>query len=88
MAVGADRADVLRWIAGHGLRLTLIGVAFGTALAAASARALSGLLFGVRVTDPAAALAVAAFPLITLAVSLVPAWRATRIDVAEVLRAG
>jgi putative ABC transport system permease protein len=88
MAVGADRADVLRWIAGHGLRLTLIGVAFGTALAAASAPALSGLLFGVRVTDPAAALAVAALPLVTLVVSLLPAWRATRIDAAEVLRAG
>jgi ABC-type lipoprotein release transport system permease subunit len=42
----------------------------------------------VSVTDPAAALAVAAFPLITLLVSLLPAWRATRIDAAEVLRAG
>jgi ABC-type antimicrobial peptide transport system permease subunit len=88
MAVGADHADVLRWIAAHGLRLTLVGVAFGSAIAAASARALSGLLFGVSVTDPAAALAVAAFPPITLLVSLLPAWRATRIDAAEVLRAG
>jgi putative ABC transport system permease protein len=88
MAVGADRLHLLRWIAGHGLKLTLIGVVLGSTLAAASARALSGLLFGVSVADPAAALAVAALPLIAFAVSLHPAWRATRIQTAEVLRAG
>ena len=60
MAVGADRAQLLRWIAGQGLKLTLAGVVLGSALAAASARAISGLLFGVSPTDPAAALAVAA----------------------------
>jgi ABC-type antimicrobial peptide transport system permease subunit len=88
MAVGADRAHLLRWIAGHGLRLTLAGVVLGSALAAASARAVSGLLYGVSPADPAAALAVGALPLVALVVSLHPAWRATRIDAAEVLRAG
>jgi putative ABC transport system permease protein len=88
MALGADRAHVLRWIAGHGLKLTLIGVLLGGALAAASVRVVSGLLFGVRVTDAAAALSLAALPLLALLVSLHPAWRATRIDAAEVLRAG
>jgi ABC-type antimicrobial peptide transport system permease subunit len=88
MAVGADRLHLLRWIAGHGLKLTLIGVVLGSTLAAASARVLSGLLFGVSVADPAAAMAVAALPLIAFAVSLHPAWRATRIQTAEVLRAG
>ncbi len=88
MAVGADRADLLRWVAGHGLRLILVGIVFGSALAAASARFLSGLLFGVGVTDPVVALAIALLPLAGLAVSLHPAWRATRIDAAEVLRAG
>jgi putative ABC transport system permease protein len=88
MAVGADRAHLLRWIAGHGLRLTLTGVVLGSALAAASARAVSGLLYGVSPADPAAALAVGALPLVALVVSLHPAWRATRIDAAEVLRAG
>jgi putative ABC transport system permease protein len=88
MAVGADRAAVMRWVAGHGLRLTLLGVVLGAALAAASARVVSGLLFGVTVRDPVAALAVAVLPLVALLVSLHPAWRATRIDAAEVLRAG
>jgi putative ABC transport system permease protein len=88
MAVGADRGAVMRWVAGHGLRLTLLGVVLGSVLAAASARVVSGLLFGVSVSDPGAALAVALLPLVALLVSLHPAWRATRIDAAEVLRAG
>jgi len=88
MAIGANRAHLLRWITGHGLRLVLIGVGLGGVLAAASARLVSGLLFGVVATDPAAAVAVAALPLVALLVSLHPAWRATRIDAAEVLRAG
>jgi ABC-type antimicrobial peptide transport system permease subunit len=88
MAVGADRAHLLRWIAGQAMKLTLIGVAVGVLLAAASARAVSSLLFGVSAGDPAAAMAVAALPLVALVVSLHPAWRATRVDAAEVLRSG
>jgi len=88
IAVGADDARLLWWIAAHGLKLTLAGVMLGGLLAAASSRAVSALLFGVGLTDPAAILAVAALPLVALVVSLHPAWRATRIDAAEVLRAG
>jgi hypothetical protein len=87
-ALGADPARLRRWIAGHGLRLTLAGTAVGSLLAALSARAVSGLLYGVSPADPAAVLAVAFLPLVALAVSLHPSWRATRIDAAEVLRAG
>jgi putative ABC transport system permease protein len=88
MAVGADHARVLRWIAGYALRLVLAGVVVGGVLSAASSRLLSGLLFGVSAQDPAAALAVAGLALVGLLVSLHPAWRATRVDAAEVLRAG
>jgi ABC-type lipoprotein release transport system permease subunit len=42
----------------------------------------------VTPSDPVVALAVVALPLVGLAVSLHPAWRATQIDAAEVLRAG
>jgi ABC-type lipoprotein release transport system permease subunit len=87
-ALGADPARLRRWVAGHALRLSLTGTALGTAMAFVSARAVSGLLFGVSATDPAALLAVAALPLAGLLMSLHPAWRATRIDAAEVLRAG
>src|SRR5204862_731070 len=59
MAVGADDARVLWWIAAHGLKRTLVGEGLGAVLAAASSRAVSALLFGVSMTDPAAVLAVA-----------------------------
>jgi putative ABC transport system permease protein len=87
-ALGADPARLRRWVAGHALRLMLAGTALGAGLAFLSARAVSGLLFGVTAGDPGALLAVAALPLAGLLTSLHPAWRATRIDAAEVLRAG
>ncbi|HET9315664.1 MAG TPA: ABC transporter permease, partial [Vicinamibacteria bacterium] len=88
MAVGADRARVLRWIAGYALRLLLAGVALGLVLSAASARLVSGLLFDVGVLDAAPLLGVASLALLAFAVALHPAWRATRVDACEVLRAG
>ncbi len=88
MAVGAGQAQVRRWITGYALRLVGIGVAAGAILAVACARLLSGLLFGVAPLDPAPAGAVALLVLLALLVSLHPAWRATRVDAAEVLRAG
>ncbi|HSD26371.1 MAG TPA: ABC transporter permease [Vicinamibacteria bacterium] len=88
MAIGADQGHLLWWIAGRGLRLVAIGLVLGSATAVASCRLLSGLLFGVSPMDPAVPMAVAALPLVALFVSLHPAWRATRIDAADVLRAG
>ena len=88
MAIGAGRRQVLAFVAGHGLRLTARGLALGLVLAAASARTLESILFGVSPADPRSALLAAAFLLASLVVSLHPAWRATRIDAAEVLRRG
>ena len=53
MALGADRASVLRMVLSQGLRLTLVGVAAGLAAAFAMNRVLASLLFGVRPSDPA-----------------------------------
>jgi putative ABC transport system permease protein len=88
VAVGASGTHLLRWIAGQGLRLVLLGLVLGVALAALLARVVAGLLFGTSPLDPAALLAVAALPLAALVVSLHPAWRAARTSAAEVLRAG
>jgi putative ABC transport system permease protein len=88
MAIGAERRHLLTWVAGRGLRLSLAGMSIGAAAAALSGRAIAGLLFGVELSDPAAAAAALAVPAIGLLVSLHPAWRATRIHPAEVLRAG
>ncbi|HKZ33200.1 MAG TPA: ADOP family duplicated permease [Vicinamibacteria bacterium] len=88
IAVGASETHLLRWITGQGLRLVLLGLGLGAAIAAALARVVAGLLFGTSPLDPAALLAVAALPLVALLVSLHPAWRAARTSAAEVLRAG
>jgi putative ABC transport system permease protein len=87
MALGARRGRVLGLFALHGLRLLAAGLVVGGALALATARLWTGLLFAVGPTDPSPLLAAAALALFGLAVALHPAWRATRVDAAEVLRA-
>jgi predicted permease len=81
MALGAQRRQVLALVLRHGLGLTLAGLALGTAMAAAGARVLEGLLFGVRPIDAATYGAVLlAFLIVGLAAAYVPARRATRVD--------
>ena len=48
---------------------------------------MRGLIFGVRESDPMTLVAVAALlVVVSLTASLVPAWRATRVDPMEALR--
>jgi len=51
IALGAQRANVLRLIIGHGMRLTLLGVAVGIAAAFALSRVLSSLVYEMAPTD-------------------------------------
>ena len=60
-ALGAQRGDIVRLIAGQGWWLALAGVAFGAAGAAVLTRVMQSLLFGVSATDPAVFLTVAVF---------------------------
>ncbi|HEY7855514.1 MAG TPA: ABC transporter permease [Terriglobales bacterium] len=81
MALGADAAAVSRLVVGQGLRLTLIGVAVGSVLAALLTQLMSALLYGLSPLDPLSYL-VAAVVLAAVAAlaSLLPARRATRVD--------
>jgi predicted lysophospholipase L1 biosynthesis ABC-type transport system permease subunit len=88
MALGAGRAQLVGWVAIQGLRLVLPGLLAGIAASVALARVVSGVLFATSPLDPAALAAIAALPLVALAVSLLPARRAARVDAASVLRAG
>ncbi len=87
MALGAERASVLRHIMGQGLRLALIGLAAGLAGAYALTRLMSTLLFNVTPNDPTTLVTVAvAITSVAAVACFLPAQRATRVDPVVVLR--
>ncbi|HEX7237107.1 MAG TPA: ABC transporter permease [Gammaproteobacteria bacterium] len=87
LALGATPRDVMRQMLRESLGLTIAGLAVGLLLAAAVARFLSALLYGVSPIDPlvltvsAAVLAAA-----LLLAAYLPTRRATRIDPTTALR--
>ena len=88
-ALGARTGDVVRLVVFEGMTPALIGIAAGAAAALVSARVLEKLVFGVSASDPLTLAAVSvALALVALLASLVPAYRASRLDPSEVLRAG
>jgi putative ABC transport system permease protein len=87
IALGAARADVLRLVLRQGMSLAVTGIAVGVVAAFALTRLIDSQLYGVRATDPATFVGVAALlGLTALVANLVPALRATRVDPAVVLR--
>jgi putative ABC transport system permease protein len=88
MALGASSRDIMRMVMARGLMLAFTGVVIGAAAAYAAGRSMQALLFGI---DPADAVtfgaAVALGVLMTLAGSLLPAWRAVRVDPIAATRA-
>jgi putative ABC transport system permease protein len=87
MALGANRADVLRLVVRQGMTMTLIGLAVGLAGAFALSRVLRGMLYGVSPTDPLTFIGVSLVLLIVaLLACLIPARRATHVDPIIALR--
>ena len=87
MALGANRADVLKMIAAQGMRLAVTGVVIGLLLSLAMARALSSLLIGVSGYDVTTFVVVSALlVLVALIACYLPARRATKIDPLVALR--
>jgi len=88
LALGAQSADILRLVLGQGLRLVLVGAAFGLAGAFFAARLLAALLYRTEAVDPLSyALATGLLGLIALGAAFLPARRATRVDPMIALRA-
>ena len=87
-ALGATPADVLRFVLGIAMRPVALGAGIGIAGALAATRLLESELFETVPADPVVFAAVVLLLIATaMAAASIPAWRATRIDPAEVLRA-
>jgi predicted permease len=87
IALGAGRGNVLRMILSQGFRLALIGAGLGLAASFVLTRLMTGLLFGVKPSDPRTfVLVTAALLAVALAACWIPARRATRVDPVVALR--
>jgi putative ABC transport system permease protein len=87
LALGARVGDVLRMVVLEGMKPTLLGVVVGTVGALALGRALSSLIYEVKPTDPLTFLAVTALlAAIALLATIIPAYRAAKVDPMVALR--
>ena len=87
IALGADRASVLRLVLGEAIALAAIGIAVGLAGAFAATRLIQSLLFGITPTDALTFTGISVLLAVTaVAASYVPARRATGVDPMIALR--
>ncbi|PYR75660.1 MAG: ABC transporter permease, partial [Acidobacteria bacterium] len=87
MALGAQRAAVLKMVVGQAMTLAGVGIVIGGAGAFALTRLIQKLLFGVQPSDPITFGGVALLlATVAAAASLVPGLRATRVDPVIALR--
>ena len=88
MALGATHRGVLGMVVSDGLRLFIIGVAIGVPAAVALTRLVATTVFGVSPTDPLPIVTAALLlGVVTMMASLIPAYRAARVNPMVALRA-
>jgi putative ABC transport system permease protein len=87
LALGALPHQIVTRFLVQGLRVTAIGCAAGLVLSLLATRLIDGTLYGVSTVDPATYGSVLLLILlVATAASLIPAWRASRIELVQVLR--
>jgi putative ABC transport system permease protein len=88
LALGARPAAILRMVVGQGLKLVSVGLVAGMVASYAVARAVASLLYQTQSHDLVTFVAVPiVLELIALMACVLPAYRASRVDPARVLRA-
>lgn len=87
MALGAQIGDVLRMVVLEGMKPTVIGLAIGIVGALIVGRFLASLIYGVKSTDLATFVSVSTVLLgVGLLASIIPAYRASRVEPVKTLR--
>ena len=87
LALGALRSRIVARFLLQGLRAAGLGCIAGVIMALGFTRWMASMLYGVSAVDPATYSAVVVFILLVAAIaSLVPAWRAARVEPVKVLR--
>jgi ABC-type antimicrobial peptide transport system permease subunit len=87
VALGASRADVLRLVLMQGIRLTVVGLVLGLALAFGLTRFIAGSLYGVSATDPTTVIGVVVLlGFMAVVACYLPAQRALRVNPVSAIR--
>jgi ABC-type antimicrobial peptide transport system permease subunit len=87
VALGAEVKDILRLIVTEGMKPALIGLLLGVAGALALGKILASFIYGIAAYDPLTFAAVAALlATVALLASIIPAYRAARIEPTRALR--
>lgn len=87
MALGARFGDVLRMVIVEGMKPTLLGLAIGIIAALAFGRVMSSLIYQIAPSDPLTFAAVAALlTMVGFLATVIPAYRASRVDPMVALR--
>lgn len=88
VALGARRSSILRLVVGQGLSVVVLGLMIGVVATLALGKLVATMLYGIRPNDLPVLFAVCVVLIsVALVACLIPAWRAMRVDPAEVLRA-
>lgn len=88
MALGAPRREILTMVLGQATRLTVIAVMIGLLGAVLLVRAIGGMMYGVRATDPSTYVATGLLlGSVALLAAMAPARGASRADPIRALRA-
>lgn len=87
IALGANRSDILKLVLGQGLRISLVGLVVGLAIALGVTRVIAAMLYGVKPTDPVTFGGVSVLlTAVALLASYLPARRAAKVEPLVALR--
>jgi putative ABC transport system permease protein len=87
-ALGSSTSQILQMVTGRGMKLVGTGVGVGVIGAAVATRGIASLLYGVSPADaPTWVLAIIALSMAGLVASVIPAFRAARVDPIIAIRA-